>query len=169
MAICRCCLSLLSDSQFLSLDSDLFWLQWWGLPAVHVNLKKLARVLLSFHAICIWLAVCAGPACVQHALTRPDSQFLCCTQVYAILLVWYLVAWLTVPVLYTCVCYTLSVISCGLRFSHILMTVMSMQLVHILHTSPTMSCIPLVDTKSQVCPAPCQVLLHRQCFCVNLQ
>jgi len=26
-----------------------------------------------------WPAACAGPAYVQHALARPDSQFLCCT------------------------------------------------------------------------------------------
>jgi len=38
-----------------------------------------------------------------------------------------------VHVTVTCVSRTLSVISCDLRFSHILMTVMSMQLVHILH------------------------------------
>ena len=43
---------------------------------------KLARVLSSIHAISIWLVVCAGPACVQHTLARPDSQFLCCTRVY---------------------------------------------------------------------------------------
>ena len=43
---------------------------------------KLARVLSS-----TWLAACARPACVQHALARPDSQFLCCTCVS------YSVAW----------------------------------------------------------------------------
>ena len=37
------------------------------------------RWLLSVHAISTWPAVCAGPACVQHASARPDSQFLCCT------------------------------------------------------------------------------------------
>jgi len=37
MAICRCRLSLLPNSQFLSLDSDLFWLQQWGLPVVHAE------------------------------------------------------------------------------------------------------------------------------------
>jgi len=40
------------------------------------------------------------PACVHHALARPDSQFLCCT----------------------CLSYTFCVISSGLRFSHILMS-----------------------------------------------
>ena len=33
-------------------------------------------------AITTWPATCAGPAYVQHALARPDSQFLCCTCVY---------------------------------------------------------------------------------------
>ena len=42
-------------------------------------------------------------------LARPDSQFLCRTRVY------------------------FCVIFCGARFSHILMTVMCIQLVHILH------------------------------------
>jgi len=28
------------------------------------------------------IAMCAGPACVQHALARPDPQFLFCTCVY---------------------------------------------------------------------------------------
>ena len=51
------------------------------------------RVLSSIHAISIWLAACAGPACVQHAWARPDSHVLCCTCVYAILCVWYPVAW----------------------------------------------------------------------------
>ena len=37
MAICQCHLSLLPDSQFLSLDSDLFWLQQWGLQAMHAE------------------------------------------------------------------------------------------------------------------------------------
>jgi len=76
-------LSLLPDSQFLSLDSDLFWSQRWGLPVVYV--QKMDRVLSSVHAISAWPAVCAGPACVQHALSRPDSQILCCTRV---LFVW---------------------------------------------------------------------------------
>ena len=49
---------------------------------------------LSINAISIWLAVCAWPACVQHALARPAHS------------------------LYTCVSYTFCVISCGLRFSH---------------------------------------------------
>jgi len=40
------------------------------------------RWLLSVHAISTWPAACAGPACVHHALARPDSQFLCCTSVY---------------------------------------------------------------------------------------
>ena len=29
-------------------------------------------------------AVCAGLACVQHALARPDSQSLCCACVYVL-------------------------------------------------------------------------------------
>ena len=68
MAFCRCHLFLFPDSQFLSLNSDFFWLQWWGLTAAHV--KNLARVLLSicFHAISIWLAVCAGPACAWYSV-----------------------------------------------------------------------------------------------------
>ena len=37
---------------------------------------------LPCHIISTWLTVCAGPACVQHALARPGSQFLCCTLVY---------------------------------------------------------------------------------------
>ena len=41
----------------------------------------LARLLLSVLAISVSLAACAGPSCVQHALARPDSQFLCCTRV----------------------------------------------------------------------------------------
>ena len=38
--------------------------------------------LLSVQAISTWPATCAGPACVQNDLARPDSQFLCCTHVY---------------------------------------------------------------------------------------
>jgi len=49
---------------------------------------------------------CAGPACVQYALARPD---------------------LTVPVLYMCVLFA---IFCGQRFSHIPMIVLCMHLVH---------------------------------------
>jgi len=37
MAICRSRLLLLPDLRFLSLDSDLFCLQQWGLLTVHVN------------------------------------------------------------------------------------------------------------------------------------
>ena len=50
--------------------------------------KKMARVLSSVHAISTRPAVCVGPACVQHALARPDSQFLCCTRVYFLYDIW---------------------------------------------------------------------------------
>ena len=43
------------------------------------------RWLECFHlsnAISKWHAICAGSACVQHALARPDSQFPCCTHAY---------------------------------------------------------------------------------------
>ena len=65
---------------------------------------NLARVLSSFHTISIWLAVCAGPACVQHVLTHSSC------------------------VVHMCKLYAFCVISCGLRFSHI-----HNCMVHILH------------------------------------
>ena len=72
MAICRCRLSLLLDSRFLSPDSDLFfWLQHWGLPVAHSKKEWLSSV----HAISTL------PVCIM-LLARPDSQFLCCTRVY---------------------------------------------------------------------------------------
>jgi len=42
----------------------------------------MARVLSSVRASSTSPAACAGPACVQHALARPGSKFLCCTCVY---------------------------------------------------------------------------------------
>ena len=67
------------------------------------------RWLSSVHAISTWPAACAGPACVQHALARPDSQPSCVVHVCTF------------------------VIFCDLRFSHILITVICMQRVHVLH------------------------------------
>ena len=90
MTICQCCLSLLLASRSLSLDPDLLWLQ-----VAHI--KEMARVLSSVHAISTCPAACAGPACVQHALASPDSQFLYCAFV---LFVCYSVAWGSVTFLW---------------------------------------------------------------------
>jgi len=80
--ICRCCLSLLS----VWTHNFCYWNQ---ISSGYSNGSyrqrmsiKLARVLSSINAISIWLVVCAGSACVQYTLARPDSQFLCCTHLY---------------------------------------------------------------------------------------
>jgi len=91
MAICRCRLSLLPNSWFLSLDSDLL--------ATAMGATGSAWQKTSVHAFSTGPAACAGPACVQHALSRPDPQFLCCTRC------------------------TFCVIFYSLRFRHILITV----------------------------------------------
>jgi len=115
MTICRCRLSLLPDSQFLSLDSDLSgsdrnggyqqrmstWKSW--LQCFHYSIPSpydLQHVLDQPVCSMLWLG-----------LTRSSCVVRVCTGSYTFL----------------------GDRSCGLRFSHILMTVMSMQLVHILH------------------------------------
>ena len=78
-----------------------------------------------FQLLC---SVCSTSLCTSRfsSLARPDSQFLCCTRVY------------------------FCVIFCGLRCSHILVTVICMQLVYVLHGAltqarPTMLHIHLVN------------------------
>ena len=56
------------------------------------------RWLSSVHAISTWPTACAEPACVHHALVRPDSQLLCCNT--CVLFVWYSVAWVSITFRY---------------------------------------------------------------------
>ena len=82
MAVCQWHLSLFPDSRFLSLDSDLFWLQRWGLPVVCMAKKW----LLIFWCDILWPEVqshsddshvyATGPSSA-HTLTqvRPKVVF----------------------------------------------------------------------------------------------
>ena len=104
-AVCHCCLTHGSQCHWTQIS----WLQWWGLPVAHG--KKDGFICPCYlHMTCSMCrsrtSQCAEPASVQHALARPDSQFLCCTR---------------------------ELLFCDLRFSHILMTVMCIQVVHVLH------------------------------------
>ena len=96
IAICRCRLSLLPDLQFLC------WNHWIPTSSDYSTSKKIARVLSSVHAIFTTCSVCWTSLCAAclYIIARPDSQFLCA--------------------------HVLFVIFCGLRFSHILMTVICM-------------------------------------------
>ena len=95
---------LLPDSQCLcwSLNSSIAW---WRLPVAHVEKDGYSAVICPCHLHDL-----------QPVLDQPVRS----------MLVYYKQAWLTVPV------YMFYVIFCGLRFSHILMTVKCMQLLHVL-------------------------------------
>ena len=77
-AVCHCCLTHGSCHW-----TNLFWLQWWGLPVAHV--KKMARVLSSVHAS-TGLVAWVGPTRVQHTLAGPVLYTY-------VLFVWCSVAW----------------------------------------------------------------------------
>ena len=103
MAICQCGLSWLPDSRCLCWSLNSSIARW-RLPVAHE--KKMARVLTSVHAISTTCSLCWTSLCSMLVYSNQ--------------------ARLTVPE------YTFYVIFCGLRFSHILMTVKCMELFHVL-------------------------------------